>query len=489
MDDFDFDMMLQEVAEDALSRSLESEAKKPSDKKGGPKKASTKYGKLDYKNPAKPKDRPYTTNPKAKDLENSLGGSDFSNMLNFDEHVESSYHEQSERSFIDPIVSLKNQIEDVKKSKQEDLERQNNELSQFHEKTISERKQRLKESREETKERYETELKDLENIKISYGKMQNLADSLGFNTNLLNNLSLKLNETKEVEETGKYTKLVQFEKTLQEREARILSKEQQVERDCLILQEKFENVAREENEIRGKYESEQDRIRTEKEKIFQVFQLIQKQIHEKKQDLVKETHKIKMQQESLAKRKDQVRKGVNARLQELQDYEDLMIQKHEETLKLINLERRQMSEKRDRLEEIRNETQVFEEKISQNTAIIERREQELNLEVEDLMKNKNAIEIQRAHLESEMQNMHLLSVKLHNQSEGISKSKEQLEVETNSLSKQEEDVENMKVYSKHELLTAKETWKQLEQQMRTFERMSVNLIQDISPDTSSWLLN
>ncbi|OMJ77075.1 hypothetical protein SteCoe_23427 [Stentor coeruleus] len=485
----DFDLLLQEVAEEASSQSSEPKAKKPSNKKGDPKKSSTKYGKFDSKNSVKPQDRPYTTNPKGKNIEKSSSESNLSDVLNYEEHVESSYHEQSERSFIDPITSLKNQIEDVRKRKQEDLERQNNELSQFHEKTITERNQRSKELREEIKERYETELKDLENMKISYSKMQNLTDSLGFNTNLLNNLSLKLNETKEVEETGKYTKLVQFEKTLQEREARILNKEQQVERDFLILQEKFENAGREENEIRGKYESEQGRIRAEKEKIFQVFQMIQKQIHEKKQDLVKETHKIKMQQESLAKRKDQVRKGVSARLQELQDYEDLMIQKHEETIKLINLERRQMSEKRDRLEEIRNETRVFEEKISKNTAIIERREQELNLEVEDLMKSKNAIEIQRAHLESEMQSMHLLSVKLHNQSEGISKSKEQLEIESNSLIKQEEDVENMKVYSKHELLTAKETWKQLEQQMRTFERMSVNLIQDISPDTSSWLLN
>ena len=194
---------------------------------------------------------------------------------------------------------------------------------------------------------------------------------------------------------------------------------------------------------------------------------------------MKETHKIKILQENLAKRKEEVRKGVSSKLKQLEDFEELMISKHEETLRMINQERRQISEKREKIEDTRREIKIFEEKINSQTMIIERREHELNLEVEELIKNKNLLENQRALLENEMQSMHQLSLKLHTQSEEISRSKELLETETQYLMKMEEETETLKASSRNELSTAKEFCKQLDLKMKTYEKMSVNLIQDM----------
>lgn len=275
---------------------------------------------------------------------------------------------------------------------------------------------------------------------------------------------------------------------LEEREKAIFDREQKLDRELFDVQENLDSIKKQENEMREYYDGERKRIIQENQKVHSIYLTVLAEVNEKKQETAKETHKIKVMKEALEKRKEKVNQGVGNRLKELEDIEELLIAKHEETLKMINVERRQLSEKREKLEEKKMENQVFEDKLKQNIAIVERREAEINSAVDELIKNKNTIESQRLSLEAEMQNLHKLSLKLHSQSENISRSKEQMETEFNLLAKQEEDVENMKNYSKHEMITAKETWRSLEQQMRTFERMSVNLLQDLNP-SSNWIIN
>ena len=414
-----------------------------------------------------------------KILEKSISEDNFSELL----EEKSSKEEQSKYDLSQDEISDVNMIETsikaLKESTKLEIESQKLELEAFNKERILEKKQKYNEMLDLKKRLYEEELKEIENIQISYQKMEALADNLGFNTNLLNSISQKLRDTKENEENTKNSKILDFEKSLKERELRILSQEQQLEKNKIHVQENSENLLKIETERRNAFEQEEKKIKAEKEKLYQTFQLITQELQGKKQEIVKETHKIKILQENLAKRKEEVRKGVSSKLKQLEDFEELMISKHEETLRMINQERRQISEKREKIEDTRREIKIFEEKINSQTMIIERREHELNLEVEELIKNKNLLENQRALLENEMQSMHQLSLKLHTQSEEISRSKELLETETQYLMKMEEETETLKASSRNELSTAKEFCKQLDLKMKTYEKMSVNLIQDM----------
>ena len=470
----DFDSLLDEMTDEkpqhvkSGGRNLDNEPEN-SKKVSLSKAHNPKSHKIEKKNP-----RPATT----KDYRNYSEKSEdeFSQLLDMEAE------EVSVNESIDPTKSIEERIAELRESTKSDLEKEKEELAQIAQEKIQEKKKFIQESLDVKKKMFEQELKELEDIRNSYQKMEALADNLGFNTNLLNNLSQKISDTKEVEDYAKSDKLVQFERSLEEREARLVSQELQLDRDKLTVQEHLEIISKMEADRKIRFEEEEKQLKFEKDKIYAIFSLVSQQGLEKKQEIIRESQKVKAQQDSLMKRKDELRNGVDFRLQQLSEYQELIIQKHEETLKLINQERRQLSEKRERIEEARRETSGFEEKINQQSEVIEKREQELNHQVEELIKSKNLLESHRGILEGEMQALHQLSLKLHSQSEEISKSKEQLEYETNYLLKLEEETENLKISSKHEMVAAKEYCRQLDQQMRTYEKMSVNLIQDLHND-------
>lgn len=466
----DFESLLREAEEEfapTKGKLIESEGESVSERPAGRGKPKTGIIKKTLEKVQK-KPRPATT----KDYSARSSDSDFYKMLDIEDPV-------SESEQVDPTLSIEERIRELKESTRQEVEQEKVELSQSNYEKILKTRQNFAESLELKKKLYEQELNDLERIKASYEKMESLTDNLGFNTNLLNNISQKISERKEENEYAKSGKLIDFERKLEERETRVLALEKQLEREKISVQDALENLFRMETSRRVRFEQEEKQIGEEKAKIYSIFQLISQQTQEKKQEILKDTQKIKFQQESLSKRNCEIRNGVDLKLQNLTEYEELLIQKHEETLKLVNQERRQLSEKREKLGESKREVSVFEEKIKQQSEIVEKRESELNYEVEELIRNKNVLESQRAMLESEMQTVHQLSLKLHSQSEDISKSKEQLEYEAVYLAKLEEDTENLKASSQHEMQTAKEYCKQLDQQMKTYEKMSVNLIQDL----------
>ena len=474
----EFDLLLQEAEElspPGYNANRDSDlSSKPEPKRKSRKTTNTFSNKLPSVEKNKP--RPQTTKDSRKSTDKSFAGSDFSGLLDFEVHDIEESIDKTEEDF---TLTIEARIKKFRETTKRELEDEKNQLLQEFQEKLAERKKYHQESLEIKKQIYEQELKELEHIRISYEKMETLTDNLGFNTNLLNNISLKINENKEEESREKFSKLLQVEKNLEERETRILAQEYQLEKEKMQVQENFEYLSKIESERRSRFEQEEKQIKAEKDKLYNIFQLVTQQTQEKKQEIIRETQKIKVLQESLEKRKAEVRNGVNSTLQQLDEYEELLIQKHEETLKLINQERRQISDKRAKIEDARYDTRGFEEKINQQTSIIEKKEQELNNQVEELIKNKNILESQRSVLEGEMQSLHQLSLKLHTQSEEISKSKEQLEYEINYLNKLEEDTENLKVSSRNDLVTAKEYCRQLELQMKTYEKMSVNLIQDL----------
>lgn len=430
--------------------------------------------------------RPYTTKTKKK-IGSNDSDIDFFDILKSEPNQSSSVIE-SQNSIEDNFKSIEDRINYIRDQQKQELDSQKAEFLEHKGEIFQEKQKFYSDSLELQKREYDEQIRELQTIKDNYEKMQKIADTLGFSTNLLDNISQQLIKDKEDTEASRENKFERMEKVLEEREKAIFDREQKLDRELVDIQDSLDSIKRQENEMREYFESEKKRVVQENEKVHSIYLMILAEINEKKQEAAKETHKIKVMKETLEKRKEQVNQGVGSRLKELEDIEDTLIAKHEETLKMINIERRQLSEKREKLEEKRMENQIFEDKVKQNTAIVERKEAEINSAVEELIRSKNNLEIQRATLEAEMQNLHKLSLKLHAQSENISKSKEQMEAEFNMLSKQEEDVENMKNYSRHEMISAKETWKSLEQQMRTFERMSVNLLQDLNP-SSNWIIN
>jgi hypothetical protein len=481
MDDFDFDALLNDVAGD--SRPASTNAIDPQDKDQLPGKKDLERQYKTYSDKFTPQDKNTSKAPSGyKKSQKSSSEDSFLGILGHESHQEEEEDYQEE----DSIKTKEEKIKNIKKSTKLKLEKEKQKLIESNDHKISERKKSYKEAFELAKQQFEQELKELESLQLSYAKMDTLADKLGYNTNLLSNISLKLSENKEGEDLVKNSKLIELENSLFDRENRILHQEQALEKEKIMVQDSFESISNLEHELKSNFEQEQKKLKTEKEKLYSLFQLVSQQTQEKKQEIIKESHKIKIQEQNLLKRKEQVKLGVNLKLDELNQFEELMIQKHEETLKLIAQERRQISEKRDKTEESRKEIKVFEEKIAQQTLIIERRENELNAEVEELIRNKNLLESRRSILESEMQSMHQLSLKLHAQSEEISKSKEQIELEYNYIAKLEEDVENLKVSSKHECDSAKDYCRQLEQKMKTYEKMSLNLIQDLHPSITGF---
>jgi hypothetical protein len=479
----EFDNLLDEFNEnpEATPKSSHSNSSSKKKKSKKPKKPKTsKPGESSFEEYDEFEVRPHTSKPKKHTEESSI------DIYKLDS--ESSYHSPRTRSKSplnpseDPVISsLEIEIKDIKKFTEKQLEKEKSKILLKNQKILTNIKKEYQETIELTRKLYDDQLLELQNVKNSFEKIQTISDNLGFSTNLLDGISQELVRNKEDMELHKALKYEKQEKDLNEREKSIFDREQKLERELLDVQENLDSFKKQENEMREYYELEKAKVRQEIQNVHSIYLVIKAEINEKKQETLKEAHKIKVMQDDLEKRREQVNKGVGSRLKELEDFEELLILKHEETLKMINIERRQLSEKRDKLEEKKRENLVFEEKLRQNTNIVENREIDINLAIDELLKNKNIIEIQRATLEAEMQNMHKLSLKLHAQSENISKSKEQLEAEFNLLSKQEEDVENMKNYSKNEMLNAKESSKSLEQQLRTFERMSLNLIQDLNP--------
>ena len=467
-----------------------SQSSKPGPKKPGTSNHQDSYFDIDDEVEA----RPYTTKPKTKKKQETIPSDDeFFNILKShrDHASDSDRSKQSESSLgiiEDEFQPIEKKIKQTRERAQKELEKIKSELSTRNHHESQKIKSIKAETLEIQRKEYDDQLKELQNVQESYEKIQNLSDNLGFSTTLLDAISQQLVKNKEDIEVSKNFKYEKKEKELEDRERNLMDQENKLERESLDCQESLESFRKQENELREYYDVEKKRVLTEIEKVHSVYLMINAEINEKKQEMAKESHKIKVMRDALEKRKEQVSKGVGNRLKELEDIEVLIVAKHEETLKMINLERRQISEKREKLEEKKRENLIFEEKLRQNSAIVERKESDINLAIEELLKNKNTLELQRSSLESEMQNMHKLSLKLHGQSEHISKSKEQLEAEFNILVKQDEDVENMRNYSRHEMLNAKETWKSLEQQLRTFERMSVSLIQELNP-SSNWIIN
>lgn len=430
--------------------------------------------------------RPFTTKTKKK-RDYSDSDKDLFDILKSSRNEDSSLKE-SKNSSEENFKSIEDRIQYIREQQKQELEQQKSEFLTYKAQVLQEKQKFFSDSLELQKREYDEQIRELQKIKDNYEKMQNISDTLGFSTTLLDNISQQLIKNKEDTEANRDFKFEKMEKMLEEREKAIFDREQKLDRELFDVQENLDSIKKQENEMREYYDGERKRIIQENQKVHSIYLTVLAEVNEKKQETAKETHKIKVMKEALEKRKEKVNQGVGNRLKELEDIEELLIAKHEETLKMINVERRQLSEKREKLEEKKMENQVFEDKLKQNIAIVERREAEINSAVDELIKNKNTIESQRLSLEAEMQNLHKLSLKLHSQSENISRSKEQMETEFNLLAKQEEDVENMKNYSKHEMITAKETWRSLEQQMRTFERMSVNLLQDLNP-SSNWIIN
>ncbi|CAG9320130.1 unnamed protein product [Blepharisma stoltei] len=385
----------------------------------------------------------------------------------------------------DPLKDLEERIAKLDQEIKDEVEEDRKRLIKYNQDEIERKKLEFATSLELKKKMYEEQLKELENSKRYYEKLEMLADSINFNSNLINSVSLKLQDKKEDHEREKSHRLVELENTIKQREENIISQERDVESIKQSLQEEIKFFEKSEEEKRKMFDEEQAQIKKEREHLFEFYKMLMEQEKSKKQEIEVERIKLKALSEGFSKQQGKLSIELTSKLEDLKTREDILEKNHEETLKTIEKERKLLSEKKLKLEENRSQISSIESEYQRKLSSVEQREREIQEEINKVFKQKQMLEIEQSEFENEVYRIHQLSLELHNQSEVIASAKIELEREKQELAKIQMEVENLQSQAKNDFSASKELNREIQLQMKTYERMRCSLVQEMHSTTIS----
>jgi len=412
-------------------------------------------------------------------------------LLKSKSSLESSHEEQkslkssADKRSNDPIKDLEQRIAEIQKQTKDELEEEKQKLQKTYEESTQQTKQRLQAAYEVKKQMYEQQISELEQSRQIYEKIEGLADSVSFNSNLLNSLSKQLAEQKETQDVNKSQKILNLERSIQETEKRISQQEKEVQTQKQEVQDQLKSLEKSEGESKKLFLEQQAQIAKEKEYIYEFFKTIKEKEHTNKQEYEFKLEKIKAEQESLEKKKQNLEEEKMTQLENIKLQEEILEKKEKENQKQISNLRKEISDLKHRLEETRSKNSGLEEDYNKRLSGVEDREKDLYKKLETLNKQKHEVHIQRQEFDREIYKIHQLSLELHNQSEVIGRSKTENEKEKAELSRIQREVENINSTAEAEMSAARDLSKSLSYEVKTYERMRCMLVQELHSSLTS----